>query len=246
MAQRQDVSPPGWEGTTEAMKSHSEISNPFALAWWMQGEGFHPHDAMNKDVLDAACEMFNRSGHNDGTTYMTTGAKAPPASPASEWEAQTENLEEIPEHEPDAFLPGTVHEADDADEHGPLSGPGAEGGQDMHFGEEEHGHMDDDEKLLDDSESPTLNFGGAFPTGDTPNVNSNAAHIGTTGGITDILPETENAGENPVSVEGEEANDDDESYALDDDDDAHHDDDDDDDDDAHHDDDDDDEVRRDE
>jgi hypothetical protein len=235
MAQpRYDSSPPGWEGTTEAMKSHSEISNPFALAWWMQGEGYTPHDAMNKDVLDAACEMFTAAGHNDGTTYATAGAKAPPASPATEWEAQTENLEEIPEHEDD----DDDRHADDP--HAPLAGPGAEG-------MEEHGHMmDDDEKLLDDSEVASgehLGFGAAYPTGDTPNVGN--AQIGAHGKITDILPETENAGENEISVEGEETNDDDdESYALDDDDDdAHHDDDDDDD--AHHDDD-DDEARRDE
>lgn len=29
------VSPPGWGGTVEKMKKHKNISNPWALAWWM-------------------------------------------------------------------------------------------------------------------------------------------------------------------------------------------------------------------
>lgn len=29
------VSPPNWGGTVEKMKEHKEITNPFALAWWM-------------------------------------------------------------------------------------------------------------------------------------------------------------------------------------------------------------------
>lgn len=37
------VSPPGWSGTTEKMKKHKEITNPFALSWYMHGEGAEPH-----------------------------------------------------------------------------------------------------------------------------------------------------------------------------------------------------------
>jgi len=29
------VSAPGWSGTTKAMKKHKEISNPWALSWWL-------------------------------------------------------------------------------------------------------------------------------------------------------------------------------------------------------------------
>ena len=29
------VSPPGWSGTTKAMKKHKNITNPWALSWWM-------------------------------------------------------------------------------------------------------------------------------------------------------------------------------------------------------------------
>lgn len=38
-----NVAPPGWSKTVEKMKSHTEISNPFALAWWMKKQGDTPH-----------------------------------------------------------------------------------------------------------------------------------------------------------------------------------------------------------
>lgn len=169
---RNDVSPPGWEGTTEAMKSHGEISNPFALAWWMQEQGFSPHDAMNADVLDGACAMYTKAGHNDGQPYVTAGAKAGNGgAPDDTYMAQVESLEEIPEHEPDGFIPGIVHEAND-------------GEKQMNFGKE-----DSDEMLLDDSEAE--HFGADYPTGPTPNVAA-GAHIGTHGAISDPEPENHN------------------------------------------------------
>jgi hypothetical protein len=38
-----EKSPPGWSGTTKAMKKHKEIDNPFALAWYMKKKGDKPH-----------------------------------------------------------------------------------------------------------------------------------------------------------------------------------------------------------
>jgi hypothetical protein len=39
-----EVSPPGWGGTTSAMKKkHPEIDNPWALAWHMKNKGAKPH-----------------------------------------------------------------------------------------------------------------------------------------------------------------------------------------------------------
>lgn len=35
----QEVAPPGFEGTVKGMKKHSDISNPWALSWWMKGKG---------------------------------------------------------------------------------------------------------------------------------------------------------------------------------------------------------------
>jgi len=35
--------PPGWSGTVRQMKEHEEIDNPFALAYWMEEQGYEPH-----------------------------------------------------------------------------------------------------------------------------------------------------------------------------------------------------------
>jgi hypothetical protein len=40
---RQDVAPPGFEGTVKAMKKHEEINNPWALAWYMKNAGDVSH-----------------------------------------------------------------------------------------------------------------------------------------------------------------------------------------------------------
>lgn len=37
------VAPPGWEKSVLRMKRHSDISNPFALAWYLKKHGAHPH-----------------------------------------------------------------------------------------------------------------------------------------------------------------------------------------------------------
>jgi hypothetical protein len=42
-----DVSPKGWGKTVEKMKKHKELDNPFALAYWMKGEGYKPHPNKN-------------------------------------------------------------------------------------------------------------------------------------------------------------------------------------------------------
>ena len=38
-----EKAPPGWKGTVKAMKKHKEISNPFALSWWMKNRGAESH-----------------------------------------------------------------------------------------------------------------------------------------------------------------------------------------------------------
>ena len=43
-----EVSPPGWSGTTKAMKKHKDIDNPFALAWYMKKHKAKPHYAPEK------------------------------------------------------------------------------------------------------------------------------------------------------------------------------------------------------
>ena len=46
--EREAVAPPDWEDTVLKMKSHPEIDNPWALAWWMKNEGMEPHNASSK------------------------------------------------------------------------------------------------------------------------------------------------------------------------------------------------------
>ena len=48
------VAPPGWEDTVQGMKSHSDVDNPWALAWWMEGEGYTPH----ADTAKAAVHLW--------------------------------------------------------------------------------------------------------------------------------------------------------------------------------------------
>jgi len=126
--QRIDSAPAGWEGTVEAMKGHSEISNPFALANWMQSEGYTPHDAMNPVVLDAACELFSRSGNNDGTPYVSGGAKAGNGE-GDDYELATEERLPIGEHD--------------------------DGGAEMNFGKEDSDEMLLDESEADGANYPT-------------------------------------------------------------------------------------------
>lgn len=38
-----EVAPPGWEPSVKKMKSHPEIENPFALAWFLDSQGAKPH-----------------------------------------------------------------------------------------------------------------------------------------------------------------------------------------------------------
>lgn len=44
-----EVSPPGWSGTTKAMKKYKDITNPFALSWWMKNKGAKAHYKPMKD-----------------------------------------------------------------------------------------------------------------------------------------------------------------------------------------------------
>jgi hypothetical protein len=52
-AQLDGVAPPGWERSIKKMKKHSDIANPFALAWWMKKRGAHPS---RRDETEAAVD----------------------------------------------------------------------------------------------------------------------------------------------------------------------------------------------
>jgi len=50
--EKEAVAPPGWKGTVEEMKKHKEITNPWALAWWMskqkKGDKWGPNGKLSK------------------------------------------------------------------------------------------------------------------------------------------------------------------------------------------------------
>jgi hypothetical protein len=50
------VAPPGWEQSITRMKKHKDISNPWALAWWLKRTGAHPakHDEAADAEFDAS------------------------------------------------------------------------------------------------------------------------------------------------------------------------------------------------
>ena len=46
-----EVTPPGWEGSVKAMKKHGDITNPWALAWYMKGKGYTPHKEQMRKLI---------------------------------------------------------------------------------------------------------------------------------------------------------------------------------------------------
>ena len=44
------VAPPGWEKTVKKMKKQKDISNPFALAWFMHNQKFKPSKTEDADA----------------------------------------------------------------------------------------------------------------------------------------------------------------------------------------------------
>jgi len=50
------VAPPGWEGTVKDLKKEKDIDNPWALAWWMKGKGYHPGGKDKKSEDECAAD----------------------------------------------------------------------------------------------------------------------------------------------------------------------------------------------
>ena len=50
MAELQGVAPPGWEKSIKRMKRSKDVSNPFALAWWLKNRGATP--AKEEDAVE--------------------------------------------------------------------------------------------------------------------------------------------------------------------------------------------------
>ena len=49
------VAPEGWESTVKKLKKHKDkVDNPWALAWWMKGEGYKPKKARQVNAAASA------------------------------------------------------------------------------------------------------------------------------------------------------------------------------------------------
>ncbi len=54
-----EVSPPGWEGTIKAMKKDKDITNPWALGWWMKNKGYKSHKE-EVEIDELSSELLGR------------------------------------------------------------------------------------------------------------------------------------------------------------------------------------------
>ena len=54
-----EVSPPGWEGTIKAMKKDKDITNPWALGWWMKNKGYKSHKE-EVEIDELSTELLGR------------------------------------------------------------------------------------------------------------------------------------------------------------------------------------------
>lgn len=84
-----EKAPPGFEGTVKAMKKHSEIDNPFALAWSMKNKGYKSHKkadgtAKNEETGVSFTSLRSKLGEelnaNSKTVDTLAGRKKVPAS----------------------------------------------------------------------------------------------------------------------------------------------------------------------
>lgn len=64
-----EVAPKGWEGTVKAMKKHSEIDNPWALAHYMKGKGYKSHKESIDEKWDKETKVSPKEkGKYEGKT----------------------------------------------------------------------------------------------------------------------------------------------------------------------------------
>ncbi len=66
MEVKNEVAPPGWEGTVKGMKKHKNIDNPWALAWSMKNKGMKSHKKEEGAVEEGRCEDYPCCGHGEG------------------------------------------------------------------------------------------------------------------------------------------------------------------------------------
>jgi len=63
-----EVSPPGFKGTVKAMKQHSEIDNPWRLAWYMKNKGYKSHKKASGSPKNENASMGGMSAGSIAST----------------------------------------------------------------------------------------------------------------------------------------------------------------------------------
>jgi hypothetical protein len=72
------AAPPGWGPTVAAMQGSPDITNPYALAWWMQNQGFHPSGAgQSGDEAWFAELLADRQTPTEARPYLQRGEWPP-------------------------------------------------------------------------------------------------------------------------------------------------------------------------
>jgi len=67
-----EVSPPGWGGTTSAMKKHHpEIKNPWAIAWSMKNKGYKSHYKQDPEGTKSKKEPKKKEKYKDEAKRKT-------------------------------------------------------------------------------------------------------------------------------------------------------------------------------
>jgi len=100
------VAPPGWENTVKEMKHKKDISNPFALSWFMHGKGDKPHSKKSakeekKDVGGAEFEVKVNEQQDDQIKVPDDGGKALKTAVSASNPMVDDGMDHFPIHTPE-------------------------------------------------------------------------------------------------------------------------------------------------
>lgn len=88
-----EKSPPGWEGSVEAMKRHREIDNPFALAWWMKKKGYKSHKRRKRVSRKSFREFTDQKDTMETVSPPMQDDPATPQEPSAPWRQMNKSQE---------------------------------------------------------------------------------------------------------------------------------------------------------
>lgn len=65
---KNEVTPEGYEKVVKALKSKSDVTNPWAVAWWMKGQGYSPSEA---EAMIGQSEQLNEAISSTNLQVLT-------------------------------------------------------------------------------------------------------------------------------------------------------------------------------